>query len=191
MSLLIDYLPAGPLVLDASAVFNILGCGQTRKVFETLRGPCLLEERTRKEIKRHPIPGLCHNGVLEELEAAGLVRFERMTADEYEMYLSLVQGALSTRLGEGESAAIAVASSRRHVIVLDDNKARDIYRQRFGNDACVSSLKLFLSVAHRGTWSVADLQEVIDTAGKNARMAVPKDERGLVEKLYCIGSGKH
>jgi hypothetical protein len=109
-----------------------------------------------------------------------------MTPDEYEIYLSLIQGSLGSRLGGGESAAIALASSRGYAIALDDNKARSVFRTRFNNSICVSSLKIFLSVANRDAWDIARIREVLNAATQNSRMAIPKDDRHLIESLANI-----
>ena len=98
MSLLFDHLPHGPIVLDASAIINLLGCGDIQGVVRALDCVCLVEQRTLNEVQRHPVPGQNHGPVLDELRQLGMLSIERMTGGEYETYLSLVQGAITSRL---------------------------------------------------------------------------------------------
>lgn len=170
-----DYLPAGPIVLDASAIINVLGCGRTEEVFRGLGRECIVEERTLKEIVRHPIPEASHSQVIGNLADSGLLRIERMNSKEYEIYLDLIQGALPNRLGTGESASIAVSLSRRYGIILDDAKARRIYAALPGASVQNSSLKLFFSAAANMAWHKDRVLEIVVSARQYSRLSVPKE----------------
>ncbi len=182
MSFLYDYLPSKPAVLDASSIINLLGCGNMRGVIEALGIHCLVEEKTLAEVKRHPIPGKEHRAELEDLRKSGLLLTERMSDDEYEVYLSLISRPLSQRLGEGESAAIALAH-RGYPVILDENKAYGIVAQEFNSLHQASTLRLTLTAGYRARWSVDKVQALVLAARANARMGVPRDERDQLEKL--------
>lgn len=183
MSLLRNYLPVGPLVLDASAIINILGCGFTDEVFRGLSRECIIEERALEELRRHPVPGQSHTAVVADLQNAGLLRVERMTDAEYLAYLDLIQGALSSRLGSGESASIATAVSRGYAIVLDDGKARRVFGARLDKTPCISTLKLLFSVAFLMGWGHSRLADAVASARAHARLGVPKEDRDLLSYL--------
>ena len=182
MSLLFDHLPPGPFILDASAIINLLGCGDIQGVLEALGGPCVVEERTLNEVQRHPVPGHNHGFVLDELRQLGMLKVERMTSVEYETYLSLVQGSITSRLDNGESAAIAL-TSRGYPVVLDENKARSIVTRDYPNIIFCSTLRLLFTAGKRGSWPVEHVQRLVLCARRHARMGVPRAERDTLNSL--------
>lgn len=182
MSLLSEQFPREPVVLDASVIINLLGCGEMVEVLEALGTSSIVEERTLKEINRHPIAGLDHVTILNTLRERGALLTERMTDDEYAAYLSLVQGSLTQRLGVGESAAIALAA-RGHLVVLDENKARGVVSRGFPGVRYTSTLRLLLTAASRASWPLARVQKLVLDARTNARMGVPRDESHLLNEL--------
>lgn len=185
MTLLNDYLPSGLVVLDASVLINLLGCRECVAVLEGLRTKCLMEERTLKEVRKHPIPGCDHAEPLRALISSGTLEEVRMTAEEYETYLTFVSGPLGTRLDDGESAALAI-SSRASSIVLDERKAR---RRATGDSkvskglTVASTLQLMLTSGHRQSWSVQKVRDLVAAARENARMGVPKEDAALLDEL--------
>ena len=185
LSLLFDHLPHGPIVLDASAIINLLGCGDIQGVVRALGCVCLVEQRTLNEVQRHPVPGQNHGPVLDELRQLGMLSIERMTGGEYETYLSLVQGSITSRLDSGESAAIAL-TSRGHPVVLDENKARTVVARAYPNITFCSTLKLLVTAGMRASWPVDRVQQLVISARRNARMGVP---RGEAEELSELMSG--
>ena len=176
MSCLSDYLPAGPVVLDASVIINLLGCGEMHDVLIALGVQALVEERTLEEIRRHPVPGLDHRSELDGLQQNGRLVVERMTDHDYEVFLRLTTGSRASRLDVGESAAITLALGRGHTVILDENKARLIVARDFAQLAVVSTFRMLLTAGYRGGWSAARVQRQLIRARQQARMAVPRDE---------------
>lgn len=188
MSLLFDYLPHGPIVLDASAIINLLGCGDFVGVMRGLGDACVVEQRTLNEVQRHPVPGTDHRSELDKLRSLGMLRVERMTGDEYEIYLSLVQGSITSRLGDGESAAIALAS-KGLAVVIDENKARSVITRSYPNILFFSTLRLLVTAGKRASWSVERVQNLVLLARLHARMGVPREERELLNALMDGAQG--
>lgn len=178
-----DTIPKGPLVLDASVVFNLLASQRPDDVLRMIGEVFFIEERTLAEIKRHPIEGMCHKEVLARLVGDGLVHKHRMTQPEYDLYLSLVTGKPAECLDDGESAAIAVAVNSNYSVILDDGKARRIHRERFPSTQVVSSLGLFLAAGERGNWSNDDIRNLVANARAKARMNIVKGEEELFASL--------
>jgi len=108
-----------------------------------------------------------------------------MSDDAYETYISLVGGAPTETLDDGESAAIAVATNGLGSVVLDDKKARRILSSRFGVANPGSSLTLLLTAATRANWTLQELRAVITAARTVSRMAVIPDERTLFSDLFA------
>lgn len=182
MTLLSDHLPSGTLVLDASVVINLLGTGQPVEVLAGLRQRCLIEQKTLQEVKRHPIPGFKLEERLEVLFRDGLLEVARMTDAEYDVFIELVHAPLGVRLGDGESAAIAIAP-RGASIVLDEKRARRRVAEMLPALATVSSLRLILTSAHRQGWTEQSVAAIVALARVHARMGVPKDDAALLAHL--------
>lgn len=182
MNLLSDHLPSGQAVLDASVIINLFGTREPAAVLEALGHRSLVEQRTLREVRRHPVPGMPLESILAELMHGGLLEEIRMTEDEYDIYLRYVSPPLGTRLDDGESAALAVAA-RGACVVIDERKAR----RRAALDApavvVVSSLRLMLTSAYRAGWDTRRARQLVETAIQNSRMAVPKDETGMLAAL--------
>lgn len=185
MSWLRDYLPQKPLVLDASALINLLGCGATELVFKSLKFPCLVETRVLAEITRHPVPGQSHVNTIDALIRSSSIELATMDAQEYELFITMAQAPLPRRLGAGESAALAVASHRGLPMVLDDNKARAVRAAILPEVEAISSLKLLVSASVRLRWKKSFLREVLNNALTISRMGVPKDERSLLRDVLA------
>jgi predicted nucleic acid-binding protein len=178
-----DHLPEGRLVLDASALINLLGCGVTNEVFEALKLPCLVEEKVLGEISRHPVAGLCHVDELQALVASGLMERTRMDAREYVRFLALIQAPLGQRLDAGESATVVVAEGRGLSAVIDENKARSYVSSRLPQVAMVSTLKLLISATVRLGYGIPYLQNLVQSSRQHARMGVPKCEKQLLAEV--------
>ena len=182
LNLLNDYLPSGKAVLDASVIINLLGTKEPVEVLGALGHTCLIEQRTLREVCRHPVPGLLAEPVLADLVSRGLLEVVRMTDDEYEIYLSYVSPPLGTRLDVGESAALAIAA-RSACVVIDERRARRRAAATAPNIVVVSTLQLVLTSAHRAGWGVARAKNLVEQAIQHSRMAVPKEEIDLLDSL--------
>jgi len=177
--------PAGPLVLDASVLFNLLATGAAPDFLKALDVPCWVEERTAAEVRR--MPGeRAESMPLLPLFDGGHLRLCRMSPSAYDIYLSLISGSSTEALDDGESAAIATCVTGLGSIVLDDKKARRICAERFGQVSMASSLYLFVEAARRGDWDEERLSDAIQRARDVSRMSVVPAEREWFTSL-CPG----
>ncbi|MGF6610208.1 hypothetical protein OKW45_005130 [Paraburkholderia sp. WSM4175] len=175
--------PDGPLVLDASVLFNLLGTGIPKELLEALDVPCWVEERTAAEVRR--MPGQrAESAPLQPLLDAGCLKLCRMPGQAYETYLSLLSGPSTDTLDDGESAAIAMAVDGLGSVVLDDKKARRILAARFPGLTSGTSLSLMVEAAHRAAWTAQKLCDVVTMARNVSRMAVVLHERALFAELF-------
>ncbi len=182
LSLLNDFLPKGVVILDASVLINLLGCGEPVAVLAGLGERCLMEQRTFREVRKHPIPGRDYVEPLNVLVSSGTLEEIRMNEAEYETYLTFVSGPLGTRLDDGESAALAV-SGRGSTLVLDERKARRRASNGMNGVTVVSSLQLMLTSGFRQGWSAERVRNLVLSARQRARMGVPKEDSALLEEL--------
>jgi predicted nucleic acid-binding protein len=173
-----DHLPPGPLILDTSVVINLLGTREMTAIVAGVGYPSIIEERTLREVLRHPIPGTHLEDALSELRSKGLLVEVRMTQSEYETYLAV-------GLGPGESAAIAIAG-RASSLVLDDRLARRHAAAMTTAPALGSSLTLILTSVYRSGQNAERARALVEAALTNARMGVPRVERSLLEETLRI-----
>ena len=176
--------PSGPLVLDASVLFNLLGTGMPKELLQALAVPCWVEERTAAEIRR--VPGQrTESAPLQPLLDNGCLKLCRMSERAYETYLSLLSDPSADTLDDGESAAIAIAVEGAGSVVLDDKKARRIFATRFPGVASGTSLSLIIEAARRAAWSEEKLRNAVTLACDVSRMAVVLHERTLFTGLFA------
>lgn len=173
------------LVLDTSALINILGCGSTRRLLQCIGRVCVVEDRVLGELRRHPVTNLDARAEVEALASEGLLRRTRMSDVEYDVYLQYAGASGVPGLGAGESAAIAIASSPGvcHAIVLDDRKARHRTSTRLPNIKIMSSVVLFLEAADNGKFTQDEVRELFVAARDFSGMGILKEERALVAHL--------
>jgi predicted nucleic acid-binding protein len=183
LNLLSDYLPSGEAILDASVIINLLGTKEPSVVLKALGHKSLVEQRTLREVRRHPVPGLPVETVLADLKALDLLEEVRMTEQEYEVYLTYVSPPLGTRLDDGESAALAI-SPRGACVVIDERKARQRAAAEVPSLVVVSTLRLVLTSAHRAGWSTDRARHLVEQAIQHSRMAVPKEDALLLASLF-------
>lgn len=174
-----DLLPRSPLVLDASVIFNILATGFAADIIDAIGQPCLVEMRTRREVKRHPRPDAANGDPLEPLLVCGALQIATMSSTAYRFYLGLVSGDSAAALGDGESAAIALAADANHAVALDDAKARAIRSRQAPHVTTVSSLALIVGAAQASRWAEGKLRQAISDARKYARMGIVVSERAF------------
>lgn len=182
MTWLTDEVPQGEVVLDASAIINILGTGCAVEVFQALGHKCLVEERTLKEVLRHPDPRLSVEDVLDDLQRLGLLEQVRMDDNEYGVFLDKVGSTLPRQLDAGESAAIAIAS-RGACVAIDEKKARKRLLEEGSSLKVVSTLRLLIAAAARAGWPESRARELVVQAKAVARMGVPKEEGELLQRI--------
>lgn len=175
-------MPAGR-VFDASVIINVLGSGVAERVLRVLPGSRIVVENTSREVIRHPLDRTNRADPVAPLLAAGLLEQVSLAADSLTTFMELVGGASpDDALGDGESAAIAVAHHQQLVVALDDQKARRIVGERFPQLPLVSSVKLF-ALPEVATELGNDLADAVHSALINARMRVLTEDEAWVRML--------
>jgi predicted nucleic acid-binding protein len=83
--------------------------------------------------------------------------------------------ALRKQLGDGESAAMAVAFSRGWTVAVDDKAARRVALARLGADLLLTTPSLLTRAVHLGVLNRSDLPTIRSTLEAN-RFRMPKLE---------------
>ena len=171
------------VVLDASALINLLGCGSPAVILDALAGRCAIEEKTLAEILQDPFTNGPAGPSIGRLLSKSTLTVQRMSPTAYADYLELVSSPLETALGHGESAALAHADDVRATVVLDDRKARRIGKSRFPKCDQWTSVKLFRVAADLCGLPRNEIGSLIHFARENARMHILDFDQPWVDEL--------
>jgi len=162
------------LVIDASVLINLLGCGATVEVLRLLPVAVLIEQRTLAEVLTDPGRNLPSREVRERLVQERHLHVRNLAGDAIECFLELVLEP--DGLDDGEAATIACALDTGATAVLDERKARRVVRERFPGLALTSTAGLFRSLLEQRRMDDERVRTLLLAALQRARMSVPMDE---------------
>jgi predicted nucleic acid-binding protein len=171
------------LVLDTSAVINLLACGAAVRVLTSCGAQCVVASDVIDEVKYHPIEGRNAKEEVSDLITIGLLRVDELSDAQYQVYVDLRGAPKPDALGVGESASIALAAGRGLRILLDDKKARRICTSKYSSIVICTSFELFTTAAKRGAWPASELRQIICTSNQSGRLAILAHERLKYEAL--------
>ena len=174
------------LILDASALINILGTGAEMRLLGALGGLCEMEENTVKEVIRNPVDGKPAVPSINALTRSRCLTIRKMSGASYVKYVELVAAPPEQALGRGESAALAYAAEVGGAVVLDDQKARRIGQTLFPDCQQLTSAWLFKRATDRLGLGDKEIGELLHLARTNARMHVLSHDEAWVNR--CIAS---
>lgn len=162
------------LVIDASVLINLLGCGAAEEVLRSLPVAILIEQRTLEEVLIDPsrtLPARDHRELLVQQQH---LQVRQLAGDAIECFLELV--AEPDGLDDGEAATIACALDLRAAAVLDERKARRIVGERFPALALTSTAGLFRSLLEQRRMDEERVRTLLLATLQRARMSVPTEE---------------
>lgn len=171
------------LVLDASALLNLMGTGFAREILQALSRPVFVTSEAAGEVKRNPRDGQPAEILVRELETDGLLRVVKISEHAYEVFIDLVGAESPDDLDDGEASCIAHAEEIRATAVIDENKGTRIALARNRIAGCLHSLDLLASTVVTDRLSRADVRDAVTGALQFARMRVPRDCLGWVIDL--------
>jgi predicted nucleic acid-binding protein len=106
--------------------------------------PLLVVDIVVSEIEEGRKTGPADAQMLAQLLQAQLIETDSLNEPDNLLFEALVSGLAATTLDDGETATIAACAAGRSLpIVLDDQKARRIWRERFSDLSIRSSIDLF------------------------------------------------
>jgi predicted nucleic acid-binding protein len=171
-----------PLVMDASAIINLLGTGMPAPLLRNLGMRVLVAGQALGEVRRHPIPNEPIAPAMAELKPAGLIEEVQLGSAGYSMFLELVANDLSGGLDDGEASTIAAALEHHGeaIIVVDEKKAARIISMRWPERRCVDTVTVLAQARVRKGISDEVFGDALFSALKHARMRVPADGRDWI-----------
>jgi predicted nucleic acid-binding protein len=164
----------GGLVLDTSVWINLLATGMVDRIVRAVGIELYVPEQIYDEITRDPISGIRYDATNHPLRASsGLVTVAKLDARELDLYFDLVSPQSVDALGDGEGAAIAMASSRQFALVIDDKKARRILRERFADVKVLWTVEILRSPAVVNSLGARVVDDCFAKAKQFGRMHIP------------------
>jgi predicted nucleic acid-binding protein len=160
------------LVLDASAVINLLGTSQIEGVLKSLGRTCVVEANAWREVKRDPLTGASADGSLGAcLENRVLIKHQ-MTVAATAVFLDLVLAQPPDGLDDGEAASVAHAIDIGASAVIDERKATRICAAAFPTLKVLSTLDILSHPRVLQELGREALSAAVFSALQHARMRV-------------------
>jgi len=160
------------LVLDTSAVLNLLACGAPSRFMQTLGSTFVVPHQVVAEIVQEP-KGMEHeNESLAFLLKSRQVLEHRLAGGNFEAFIELAAAPSPDGLDDGEAAAIAAAEELACSCVIDERKATRIAVARRPHFPVLSTVDLFVEAHDRALFDAGILADFVYRALSRARMRV-------------------
>jgi predicted nucleic acid-binding protein len=172
------------LVLDASALINLLGTGMAGDLVKAANRRMFVEDYAFEELRRHPLPEQDLQTELAALLESRLL--QRVTMDETAriLFRELTDGDLTAGLDDGEAATIAYAVSHEATVpVIDEKKANSVFGRRWHSRMIVDTITLLGQSSVSNAFTEERYSAAIHSALLHARMRVPTAARAWVAAL--------
>lgn len=164
------------LVLDASVVINLLGCGIGSEILAVLPGKALIADRVERELRYHPVKGLEIDEPMRHWKSQAILETVVMDESMLFRYLDLVHRPSPDHLDDGEAASIAVAEELGAAVVLDERRARRMVSEQFTTLNLQSTAGLFRLAANTDVLDRETLATALYQALIKAQMRVVPEE---------------
>ncbi|MEX2048510.1 MAG: hypothetical protein WEB90_02935 [Gemmatimonadota bacterium] len=178
--------PPPELIADASAVISLLASGVARQVLESLPTRLRVIDAVSTELATGTPRGWDTAERLAVLVDAGLAEIVGLDESSYECFESLVVGAASDTLDDGEAATIAYACATRAGALIDERKARRICAARFPSLGIHTTFALLTSAHVTLLLGEAATSDAVFNALHVGRMRVPAEDHQRVVALIGI-----
>lgn len=177
------------MVLDTSAVLNLMGSGNAARVVEALGAICYVPPQVIAEVVREPpYPGPCPS--LQDLIQQGVFRPLAPAGDFLDTFIALASALPPDGLGDGEAATIAGAEMLNCVAVLDENKGKRIALSRCPERVVQCTVELYQSLIESRAIPPDELAKSVFNSLQHARMRVPQSHGSWVLDLIGDNSAR-
>lgn len=174
------------LVLDTSAVLNMLACGTAARLLGALDMKLIVPQQVIVEVKREPVAPDDPSHSMEGLLQGGALQAHHLTGPAYDTFVELAAAEPPNGLDDGEAATIATAEQLACECVIDERKAIRIARARRTDVNVLCSVDLFLIAQARKAFDAAMLADLVFKALFHARMRVPQNHHAWVLGLIGV-----
>ena len=172
-----------PCFLDTSVLINLESSGCAERILSVFPSDVFVAASVENDLIRGLDRGHHHAKLLEQLLSENRVQKYELRELSQKLFEELVTGSAAQSLDDGEAATIACAIETGGYVVLDEQKARRICRERFHSLQVLSTTEVFLCYECEELLG-KDLQiECLHMALKHGRMNVPPDLHESVVEL--------
>jgi predicted nucleic acid-binding protein len=171
------------LVADASVVINLNATGCAFDIIQALPGSFVVTKNAFDELSAGARNGHNDAKMLEALVGSGVVRLVEMGKIGKSVYSSLVEGAASRTLDDGEAATISYAHENAGVAMIDEKKALSICQDDFPTLKVISTIDLLTHELIRDALGTDGQISSIFNALRKARMRIPLHQVGMIVNL--------
>ena len=162
------------MVGDASVWINLIATGHADRILRALGRPLTITDIAFGELERGRPKGRQAADEVTALVHVGLVEVIPLQEMDEALFLSMVAGAASDTLDDGEAATLACARRLTACALIDERKATRLAAQRFPMLEVRSTADLLLSPEARAALPDAELTDALFRALTQARMRVPE-----------------
>jgi predicted nucleic acid-binding protein len=171
------------LVADASVIINLNATGRALDIIRAYKGSVVVTKIAFAELVAGSRNGHSDDKKLEALVDCGAVRLVELGEVGNSVYSSLVEGAASSTLDDGEAATIGYAYETGAVAMIDEKKARNICSNEFPNITVISTVDLLTHKVIENALKKEGQINAILNALCDARMRVPPHQIEMIVNL--------
>lgn len=164
---------ANILVADASVWINLAATGRAADLLRVSKQTLVITDVAFAELERGRPKGRQAADEVVALVHIGLVKIVRCPVEHDDLLLSLVAGAASETLDDGEAATLVFAHSCNGVALIDERKATALAARRFPHLILQATTDLLLAPEMLGALGQDAISDAIHRALVDARMRVP------------------
>lgn len=165
--------PFQKLVLDASSAINIITCGHSRALIESLPHELVITPNAIQEIHNGKLYGHNESDELTRLLDEMIIREVNLSSQATAVYHGLIQGSVLKSLDDGEAATIGYAIENSCLALIDEKKAINICRDIYPNLEILTTTEVLLHNSTLTAIGEIGQAEAIFNALTIGRMRVP------------------
>jgi predicted nucleic acid-binding protein len=162
------------MVADASVWINLVATGGADWILKAIQRPVAITDVAFRELDRGRPKGRQAADEVAGLVKIGLAQIVKLDTSDEALFMSLVSGAASGTLDDGEAATLACASRLGACAIIDERKATNLAARRLSHLEVRSTTDLLLDLNVRNAFGEAVLAEAVFAALTGARMRVPE-----------------
>lgn len=172
-----------PCFLDTSVLINLESSGCAERILSLFPSDVFVATSVENDLIRGLDRGHHHAKLLEQLLSENRVQKYEPRDLSQKLFEELVTGSAAQSLDDGEAATIACAIESGGYVVIDEQKARRICKERFRSLHVLSTTEIILSYECQELLG-KDMQiECLHMALKRGRMNVPANLHEQVVEL--------
>ena len=172
------------LIADTSTMINLNATGCAEGILRALPYHVVVVDIIIDELEYGRLKGRNDAGKLGELIATNLVAVVTLSPQGLIHFESLVVGAASETLDDGEAATIAYAAEASAVALIDERKAIRLSSARFPHLRLGCTVDLFAHASVQYALGRTELANAVYRALLHARMRVlPHHLEGIIELI--------